>query len=217
MGNPKNAVMPIASALWSRRITHLDAVVLSHADADHFNAVPGLLERFSVGVVYVSPVMWRSDAVAVSALEQAIREAGVPLREMWEGDYLAAPTGVAMEVLHPPRDGCPGGDNSNSLVLQVEYAGCRLLLTGDLEAEGLDELLAEQPVEHDVLLAPHHGSLRSRPAEMMAWATPVVVIISAGADPDAERLLAEFSDAAVAVGWTHRDGLICVEFEPGER
>src|SRR5262249_45082153 len=31
--------------LWSRGITRIDAVVLSHADLDHFNGLPDLLER----------------------------------------------------------------------------------------------------------------------------------------------------------------------------
>ena len=60
MGSPRAAALPISSLLWSRGLSHLDAIILSHADADHFNAVPVLVERFSVGVVYVSPDMFRA-------------------------------------------------------------------------------------------------------------------------------------------------------------
>src|SRR5262249_27566779 len=49
LGSPLTGVRSISSMLWSRRISHLDAIVVSHADADHFNAIPGLVERFSVG------------------------------------------------------------------------------------------------------------------------------------------------------------------------
>ena len=62
MGHPRAAALPISSVLWARRIHHIDALVLSHADADHFNAAPELLQRFSVGIVYVSPVMFREPA-----------------------------------------------------------------------------------------------------------------------------------------------------------
>ena len=41
LGPPLAASRAIASYLWSRGRTHLDAVVLSHADADHYNALPG--------------------------------------------------------------------------------------------------------------------------------------------------------------------------------
>ncbi len=41
LGTPALASRAIAGYLWSRGRTHLDAVVLSHADADHYNALPG--------------------------------------------------------------------------------------------------------------------------------------------------------------------------------
>lgn len=41
LGPPGVASRAIAGYLWSRGRTHLDAVVLSHADADHYNALPG--------------------------------------------------------------------------------------------------------------------------------------------------------------------------------
>jgi competence protein ComEC len=55
LGSPLAGVRPISAVLWQRGITHLDAIVISHADADHFNAIPGLLERFSVGAIYRTP------------------------------------------------------------------------------------------------------------------------------------------------------------------
>ena len=86
----------------------------------------------------------------------------MPLRETWSGDRLS--TGVTqIEVLHPPRRGVLGSDNANSIVLAVEYQGRRVLLTGDLESPGLDDLLAEEPLDCDVVLAPHHGSGFSDP------------------------------------------------------
>ena len=47
----------ISNLLWSQQIEHLDAVILSHADLDHFNAMPELIERFSIGAIYISHPM----------------------------------------------------------------------------------------------------------------------------------------------------------------
>ena len=58
LGSPESAARAISGFCWSRGITHLDAVVISHADTDHYNALPELLEKLTVGVVYVSPVMF---------------------------------------------------------------------------------------------------------------------------------------------------------------
>lgn len=176
-GSPDAAARAISGCLWARGRRHVDAVVLSHADVDHFNALPELLNRFTVGAVYVSPVMFDAPSPATEALRQAILAAGVPLKEIWAGDRLRGGD-CAIEVLHPPRRGTLGSDNSNSIVLSVEYEGRRLLLPGDLESPGLDELLAESPLHCDVLLAPHHGSARSDPPGFAAWSTPAWVIIS---------------------------------------
>ena len=97
----------------------IDAVVISHADIDHYNALPELLRRFSVGAVYVSPVMFDGGGAAVEALRKAIDAAGVPLREIFAGDRLHAQGDCALTVLHPPVHGTLGSDNSNSVVLEV--------------------------------------------------------------------------------------------------
>lgn len=45
----------IAEYLWFRRVHRLDAVFISHPDLDHYNALPGLLDRFPVDVIYTPP------------------------------------------------------------------------------------------------------------------------------------------------------------------
>ncbi len=208
LGDSHSAVLPISSVLWSRRITHLDALVLSHADVDHFNAVPELLDRFSVGVVYVSPVMLARPSAAVRVLEAALDASRVPVRYLSEGDQCAGRGCVEVDVLHPPPGGCGGGDNSNSLVLGIAVGSQRALLTGDLEAEGLEELLAEPPQQYDLLLAPHHGSRRSRPREMARWAAPRVVVVSEGAARDGASFLADWEATGASVYWTHQHGMV---------
>jgi competence protein ComEC len=215
MGSPRTAVMPIASVLWSRRVAHLDAVILSHADADHFNAVPELLKRFSVGVVYVSPVMFRETPPALQALAAAIRTAQVPLEVLQEGDFVEGGAGVVIAALHPAESVAAGGDNSHSIVLWVGRAEHGLLLTGDLEGSGLGEALAELAPRCDVLLAPHHGSSLSRPRDVVDWAGPACVVVSAGAEFNAARVLPDFARGGAVVYWTHRDGLVEVSVGTG--
>ena len=136
LGSPTAASRAVAGFLWSRGIRRLDAVVISHADADHYNALPALLSQFPVGAVYVSPMMFERSTPALDSLHAAIDRAGIPLREIWAGDRLRAADRVAIDVLHPPRAGVIGSDNANSIVLAVEFEGRRVLLTGDLESPG---------------------------------------------------------------------------------
>ena len=103
---------------------------------------------------------------------------------------------VPLEVLHPPHDGVLGSDNANSLVLLIEYAGRKILLPGDLETPGLEDLTAELPVDCDILLAPHHGSRRSDPPGFAAWSRPDWVVVSGGRGHDQT----EFTQAYQQVG-----------------
>jgi competence protein ComEC len=184
LGSPLAASRTIASFLWSRGIERIDALVLSHADVDHYNAVPGLVERFSVDVVYVSPMMF--DPIATDGnltaphfLRDLLAARGVPMKEIWMNDRLRTrDQRVAISILHPPRQGVPGRDNANSLLLSVEFAGRRILLPGDLESPGIERVMADPPTDCDILLAPHHGSAGSDPPGFAAWCTPEWVVVS---------------------------------------
>lgn len=184
LGSPSSGARTIASYLWEQGITHLDAVVISHADVDHYNALPELLERFSVGVVYVSHVMFQEKYGAVEALDIALAEANIPVVNIEGGERLATDDGSLLQVLHPPRKGVLGSDNANSIVLAIEYQGKRVLLTGDLETPGMEDVTAEEPWDTDILLAPHHGSPRSDPPRFAQWSRPEWVVISGGRNVD---------------------------------
>jgi competence protein ComEC len=207
---PEMGTDAISAALWSKGIVHLDAVILSHADADHFNALPGLLKRFSVGVVYVSPVMFEDNNMALDALRAAIDAAGVPLGELAAGDVLSAGDRCLLDVLHPTKRGSLGGDNANSLVLAVRFAGRTILLAGDLEPPGLNDLLAEEPCPTDVLLAPHHGSRRSDPPGLAAWCSPKYVIISGGLRINLQETTAAYRAVGARILHTGQCGAIDV-------
>lgn len=177
-GAPSAGVRTISEFLWSHGITHLDTVVVSHPDTDHYNALPGLFEKLSVGEVCVSPVMFEKSTKAVQVLRNAINEHGVPVHEVRAGDHVAGGNGWQVEVLHPPAHGIPGHGNANSLVLAVDYLGRQILLPGDLEAPGLDSLLTESRRPCEVLMAPHHGSRKSNLPNLAAWCTPRHVVFS---------------------------------------
>ena len=195
MSSPRSGTRTVAAFLWSRGITQIDAIVLSHADADHYNMVPGLLERFGVGTVYVSPVMFQKKGLAMEALAEAIDRRGVPLDEICSGDELPIRGGCTIEAIHPPGGHTLGGDNADSLTLAVEYLGRRILLPGDLEHSGINDLLAREPWDCDVLMAPHHGSPRSSPPGLALWCRPEWVVVSGGREVALEEIATVYERA----------------------
>jgi competence protein ComEC len=215
MGSPEYATQTIASYLWSRGIMRLDGVVLSHADTDHYDALPGLLERFRVGAVYVSPVMFDSSgARAVQTLRESVERAGVPIHEVWSGNRLQFGPDASLLVMHPPKRGVVGDDNANSVTVGVEYAGRRILLPGDLESPGLDDVMAEEPYHCDVLLAPHHGSRRSEPAKFAAWCTPAWVVMSSAANDEIETASYAYKQLGARILATPQFGTVRFDLHP---
>jgi competence protein ComEC len=210
LGSPHLPVNTISSVLWSRGIGRLDAVVLSHADADHYNAVPGLLERFPIGAVYVSPSMFSRATEATEALRRAITDADTPLYDVHRGVTLPHGEPARMRVLHPPQ-GAPGeNDNAGSVVLDVEFAGRHIILPGDIEDSGLEMLLRQKRVPCDVALAPHHGSPHSDPTRFTEWCSPGWIIISGGQREEVETVTSLFQKAGTRVLHTAAQGAVTV-------
>jgi len=216
MGVPTSVVRAVSASLWSRGIKHLDAVVLSHGDADHYNALPGLLDRFSVGAVYVPPGMFDSAIGPLAVLREMLERREIPIRPLQAGDKLDGGSGVEIEVWHPAVGGLPRSDNANSLVLSVAYAGAGILLPADIESPGLEDLLAEEPRGWHIVTAPHHGSAVEQQEAFADWARPAWVIFS-GANPySVQAAAAAYEARGARVLHTARDGAVRVEIGSDE-
>ena len=222
IGSPRFATETVSNYLWSRGIRTIDGIVISHADIDHFNAVPGLLDRFRVGRVFVSPMMFArrpdpNDHSAPEELRRLLESHGVPIEVVRMGDRLTLDRSTHADVLYPDQLGNLGSDNANSLVLALEHRGRRVLLPGDLESPGIDALLADQPYDCDLLLVPHHGSRRSDPPGLAAWSRPEWVVISAGGSkPTAPEVAASYQQQGAQVLTTHQSGAITFAWGEGE-
>ena len=216
LGAPAAASRSLAAVLWSERTRRIDYLVISHADVDHFNAVPDLLDRFVVGEVVATEPLLASAAPAARELVAAFRDRRIPMRIVQAGDSFAVDPQCRVRVLHPAAGAAAAigdTDNESSLVMAVEAAGRRWLLTGDLEGRAAERFIAADPDGCDVLVAPHHGSITSLPPDLAAATQPSVVLVS-GAEGRSWPLVRE-AYAAAARGadilQTGRAGAIAVE------
>ncbi|QDU55166.1 ComEC family competence protein [Aeoliella mucimassa] len=213
LGSPSHATETISAYLWSRGIRRIDGLVLSHPDVDHFNAVPGLVDRFKVGRVFVSPHMFaanpnRSPQSAPQQLEQLLLAHDIPIQVIEMGQRLTLDRSSHAEVLFPDKFGGLASDNSNSVVLSVECDGHRVLLPGDLESPGIEQVMASDTLPCDVLLAPHHGSRRSDPPGFAAWSQPRCVVVSGGRGEVDRNVADSYRQAGADVLHTGQTGAI---------
>jgi competence protein ComEC len=211
IAGPEVAVRQIAPFLWDRGITRLDEVYVSHADLDHFNGLPALMERFAVAQVSITPTFFAKDERGIHRVADELTARRIPLRVLSAGQQLDA-GGVAIQVLHPPAQGPEGTENARSLVLLIRYAGKTLLLTGDLEEPGLSMVLDQRPPSVDVLLAPHHGSAASNTERFAAWARPKLVISSEGREPG--RRVDPYTQQGALLWRTSREGAVRIRILP---
>lgn len=210
IGEPRRATEVVQQALWHRGHSRLDGIVLSHADSDHVNGVPGLLRTIPVGGLFVSPQFLDRRQPAVKEMLDTADECKVPVQLLWESDSLPLDDSLRCRVLRPSATSVHSSDNASSVVLVIEFRGRRLLLTGDLEREGLQHLLKTPPLRADVLLAPHHGSQTANTPDLARWAAPRWLVVSGDRRVNRTLLQERFGSGTVVLN-TAVDGAITFE------
>ena len=202
----------IAPFLYRRGIHRIDLVILSHPHPDHANGLGFLVESFEVGEVWTNgqPTAQPGTVrlLAAAARKQIPTPTPHPL-SLGEVRFVPlAPFDADGHFTIDPTF----GENDNSLVVAVEYAGRRLLFAGDLEADGEAALIARTTPRADVLKVPHHGSRTSSSRELIDAVRPEVAVVSVG-----ERNRWGFPNAAVVARYraantrlyrTDRDGAV---------
>jgi competence protein ComEC len=185
--------------LLKRGIRELDALVLTHLDADHIGGAQAIIGNIPVrsilfnGTLKHSPV---ADRLFQLALGKGIPCYPVHTPMEWNVDQ-----STRLSALYPIEEQTsPGGaieieDNQNeiSIVLLLTVYGRHFLLPGDLEAEGEAAIvMAEHGKENhsnsrssslvdiDVLKAGHHGSKTSTTQTWLDYWNPSETVISVG-------------------------------------
>jgi competence protein ComEC len=140
-----------------------------------------------------------------------LKEQNIPIVTIGQDDTFEFDPSVLVEVLHPdPRMNYPHM-NANSLAIRFTHAGRSLLLVGDVEREGLVDLMAHDPGQVDVLQAPHHGSRTANTPELVRWANPSIVVACTGDYPGRSEELKSLYGSSARLLSTHDDGAVTVE------
>lgn len=208
MQGPEIAARSVMGCLATRHIRRIDRLIVSHSDIDHYNGIPRLAKWFAVDEVYYGPRMFAEESEPLQILSDALVATKARQQVVANGMTLADTPQYQVRVIAPPMDGIDGSDNANSVVLLCEYAGQKLLLTGDLESPGLEKLLSQQLGPITVFLVPHHGSSRSDPSGLANWARAQHVIISGSMADRKKSVRADYIASGAQVHHTAETGAV---------
>ena len=215
--SPQYAANAMSRAIWRFGKMHIDAILISHPDNDHFNGVTILLDRFSVGAVLISPytseIYSEFDRTAWALLMEQLEARGIPLRIIGEGDDLSEFGLPGSMVLHPPKEGFsePYNTNATSLVLRLEHHGIGILLPGDLDGREPSPFLLREPMPTDIVMVPHHGGRSLQTERLLQWTTPTTLLFSTGKLSYRPELLQEYRQKGYDVRNTFTDGAIVID------
>lgn len=171
----RNSVTPF---LLYHGVRHLDIVFVTHGDEDHINGLEGMLEHgdteISIGKIFMPQQRFWDKKL--TDLAQKAEAAHVPVFELEKGDLLSE--GAFRILCLAPGSSQRAVGNEASLVMKVSYIDFDILLTGDMEYEGEEEVMRDAAsLSCDVLKVPHHGS-KNITSSFFEAASPQMSVIS---------------------------------------
>lgn len=173
-------------------VDKLDALFVSHADLDHYCAVPDVVESLHVSRVLITPqleqetrdhprlaaaylVNWLSDHAPTIAISRGHRE---QLRDM------------QLELLWPDPAASIDDHRTNdlSMVLRLDAGAGAILLNGDIQQWGIEQLLQNPTaINAHVSDIAHHGSFVDASPLWLHAVRPAVLIESGELTPPHRR------------------------------
>ena len=208
----------IAPFLWHKGLKRVDRVVISHLDYDHYSGLEGVLQRFPVGHLILTPAAaLRPDG---RALIRKAKSYGSVVSFAADGDRLLEGEGWDLDALHPPSDTGEAlflSDNDGSLVLKATLGKISFLLCGDIQEDAIERLSAtEKHLPADVVLLPHHGGRCESAGDFVRLVRPRYAIASAWANGPHPETLDEYRKRGVRIYVTGRDGCVTVSTDGGQ-
>jgi beta-lactamase superfamily II metal-dependent hydrolase len=157
-------------------VTDLDAIAMTHPDADHIAGLIEALDLYPIERIYLNG--GDSDSQTFEKFIADSRSEGALIATVSRGDKIELGA-ITMSVLHPGP--LSGDSNVDSMVLLLDCGDVEVLLMADAEELSESSMLAAGVLmDIDVLKVGHHGSKTSTLQAFLDAVRPEVGVISAG-------------------------------------
>lgn len=207
-----NSCKEIKSYLNRYNCENLNAVFITHPDADHIGGMSEILNTYGADTLYMYslPAEIEPQTEEYSDLQNSVKENNITVSYLKSDDNLIFGN-LNFEIISPSEP--YNSTNENSLVMRLTYGKNTFLFTGDISKKVEEALLnSDLELKSDVLKVAHHGSMTSSSEEFLDAVNPKFSIVSAGdydsAVPDYSTLLRLEKCSDVYI--TSDDGTIAV-------
>ena len=195
-------------------VNRIDALILTHSDAQHIGAAVGLMAALPIRELWIPAVAWPSPR-----LKDVLRQAeilGIPIRRLRAGDSGNWPGDVFWEVFWPPEKLEMACADDASLAMRVARGGVSILLAGDVgQAQERAIRATGASLAASVLVVSQHGDARATSEAWLDAVRPQEAIVSSGPHADErqpdEALLERLAVREIRIWRTDRQGTIQAE------
>ncbi|HEY0220865.1 MAG TPA: hypothetical protein VGC58_01445 [Candidatus Paceibacterota bacterium] len=159
---------------------HIDMLVVTNPDKDHYEGFIPLMKKYSVDVV-LEPGTANTNLV-YELLEKEISNRKIPKVLARRGQIVDLGGGAYLEILFPDRDVSGLSSNDGSIVMKLVYGETSVILQGD-STERIEHYLVGldgNNLKSTILKAGHHGSRTSNSLEYVEKVSPEWTVISSG-------------------------------------
>ena len=192
-------------ALYSKGITHIDGVFITHNHADHVQGIEELLTVMPVDHIYVT-TKYNDTAL--------LNQTKIPVTRLCQDMILSTEDGMILQVLWPDdkiESIADDDQNEASLVMRIVYGNRSFLFTGDAGIETESKIDA---LHSDVIKIGHHGSNSATSDAFIQKVSPALAVISVGEyntyGHPTDEVLTTLNNHGVTVYRTDQQGAIVI-------
>ncbi len=209
----------IAPFFLFKSVRRLDAVVVSHPQADHVGGIYSAIKQAPTSRIFINRIHIRSEYTflqQITGITQGltISKADNTSLPCWIGE-------AKLTFMNPPLSELGGklsgrNVNDSSAVMRMDYKDFSILFLGDLEKSGeIDLLTSGLDLRATVLKVAHHaGKTSATSKELLERVKPKIAIVSADFPPRGgipnQETIERLEQVCRKVYWTGRDGALTV-------
>ncbi len=178
-GGPGSAILAELSQVMPFYDKHIDALLVTNPDKDHYAGFIDVLRSFTVAMVLEPGTKSTTDTYKVFSKE--IDNEGSQEFIARRGMILHLGGGAELHILYPDRDVSQEKINDGSVIAQLRYGNTAVMLTGDAPSKSEEYVLSLDgtTVKSTILKAGHHGSRTSSSESFIQAVDPQYAVISA--------------------------------------